>query len=106
MTVTGKWTKEEDNILVQAVKANPHNKAQAFRQASKEIHRSFGACCQRWYSVLGNPENKKYVGTCFTMLGEASSLCNRSIHRYGVHVIPMRHKKSIWETIKNLLNLK
>ena len=32
-----KWTDEEDEILVQAVKANIHNKAQAFREAAEKV---------------------------------------------------------------------
>lgn len=106
MTVTGKWTKEEDNILVQAIKANPHNKSKAFKQASEQLNRTSNACSQRWYLVLSNPENKKYVGTCFTMLGEASALCNRSMNRYGVHITPIKHELNLWNKIKQLLGFK
>ena len=35
-----RWTKEEDEILVQAIKANPHNKAQAFKIAAEKVNHS------------------------------------------------------------------
>jgi hypothetical protein len=105
MTKRVLWTKEEDEILVQAVKANPHNKAQAFRNASEKLDRSVGAISFRWYECLSNPKSKCYVGCMFTMIGHASRLDNRTINRENVHVTPMPVKKGLWRKIKELLNL-
>lgn len=100
-----KWTAEEDEILVQAIKANPHNKQEAFRKASEEIGRSAKCCSNRWYQALSNPEHKAYVGCMFTMIGMASRLDNRTINRDNVHITPKKTKKSLWAKVKALLGL-
>lgn len=64
-----KWTVEEDEILVQAINANPHNKAKKpSREVSEKIGRSAKCCSNRWYQALSNPEHKSYVGCMFTMV--------------------------------------
>lgn len=101
-----RWTKEEDEILVQAIKANPHNKAEAFRYvATKLANRDVKSCENRWYKQLSNPESKHYVGCMFTMIGVSSRLDNRTIDREEVHIKPKQIKKGLWEKIKTLLGL-
>lgn len=100
-----KWTKEEDEILVQAIKANPHNKAKAFREAAEKVNHSEKCCSGRWYKVLSNPEHKKYVGCMFTMIGVASKLDNRTVNRDKVHITPTKTKKGLWAKVKALLGL-
>lgn len=101
-----RWTKEEEKILVQAIEANPHNKQRAFRQAAAKLeNRSEKSCELRWYLVLSNPKHKKYVGCKFTMVGVTSRLDNRTINRDKVHIIPEKHKKSLWAKIKALLGI-
>lgn len=100
-----KWTKEEDEILVQAVKANPYNKSEAFRAASKKVNHNEVSCSSRWYTHLSNPESKHYVGCMFTMIGVASRFDNRTSNREGTHVTPVKIKRSLWSKIKALLGL-
>lgn len=100
-----KWTPEEDEILVQAIKANPHNKAKAFREVSKKIGRSDKCCSNRWYQALSNPYNKAYVGCMFTMVGIHSKMDNRTVNREKVHIAPTRVKKGLWAKVKALLGL-
>lgn len=100
-----KWTAEEDETLVQAIKANPHNKAKAFREASEKVGRSAKCCSNRWYQALSNPEHKSYVGCMFTMLSVSSRLDNRTVNREKVHITPTKTKKSLWTKIKALLGL-
>ena len=101
-----KWTKEEDKILVQAVKANPHNKAEAFRYAATKLeNRDAKSCSNRWYMQLSNPESKHYVGCMFTMIGVTSKLDDRTVNREGVHVTPTKTPKGLWSKIKKLLGL-
>lgn len=100
-----KWTAEEDKILVQTVKANPHNKAQAFREAAEKVNHSEKVCSNRWYQILSNPEHKKYVGCMFTMIGISSKLDNRTINRDKVHITLTKTKKGLWAKAKALLGL-
>lgn len=98
-----KWTKEEDNILVQAIKANPHNKAEAFRVASKKLNRNAKSCSNRWYNTLSNPESENYAGCMFTLIGHSSRLDNRTMATHNVQ--PIKTNKSLWGKIKELLGL-
>lgn len=101
-----RWTNEEDTVLVQAIKANLHNRSQAFREAAAKLEdRDETSCSNRWYIVLGNPEHKKYVGCMFTMVGAKSKLDNRTSSREGVHITPTKTKKGLWAKIKTLLGL-
>ena len=100
-----KWTEEEDEILVQAIKANPHNKAEAFREVASKIDRSEAAISYRWYQSLSNPESKHYVGCMFTMVGISSRLDNRTVNRDGVNITPVKTKRGLWSKIKTLLDL-
>ena len=100
-----RWTREEDEILVQAIKANPHNKAQAFKIAAEKVNHSEASCASRWYARLSNPTNKNYVGCMFTMIGAASKLDNRTVNREGGHVTPTKTPKGLWSKIKKLLSL-
>lgn len=104
MATKRRWTKEEDEILVQVIKDCPHNRSKAFNIAASILNRTVNAITQRWYNTLSNPESPKYTGCCFTMLGEASSLVNRST--ITPKVIPKDHKPSIWYRIKKLLGIK
>lgn len=103
MIVRRRWTKEEDETLVQVIKGHPHNRSEAFIIASSILNRTVSAITQRWYRVLSDPESPKYTGCCFTMLGEASSLVNRSV--ITPKVVPIDYKPSIWYRIKKLLGI-
>lgn len=98
-----KWTPEEDKVLVQAVKANPHNKRKAFRNASLKLDRTVESCSSRWYNALSDPENKNYVGCIFTMVSRNTSLTNRVFENTHVKQRPV--KAGIWNKIKKLLGL-
>ena len=100
-----RWTKKEDKILVQAVKANLHNKSKAFRAASKKVNHNEVSCSCRWYNHLSNPESKHYVGCIFTMIGVTSRLDNRTVNREKAHITPKKVKKSLRAKVKALLGL-
>lgn len=101
-----KWTDEEDAILVQAVKANPHNKAQAFREIAEKTGHTVTSCSSRWYTILSNPKHKKCISeVCFTMVGVGSRLDNRTINRDKVHIAPTKTKKGLWAKVKALLGI-
>lgn len=101
-----KWTAEEDEILVQAIKANPHNRQEAFKQAVAKLEtRDVKSCANRWYGILSNPKNKAYVGCVFTMIGVSSRLDNRTSNVENAHITPIKSTKTIWSKIKKLLGL-
>lgn len=106
MATRKSWTKEEDEILVQAIKANPHNKAKAFKEVAEKVNHNINSCSTRWYRVLSNPENKKYVGTLCTLVGNKSKFDNRSVYREKSHTKPQKQKGNLWSKIKSLLNIK
>lgn len=102
-----KWTKEEDKILVQAIKASPHNKWDAFKKASIKLEgRTIESCRNRWYYQLSNEYSKYYVGSLFTLIGHSSRLDNRTFYKESCHVTPTKSPKSLWDKIKKLLKLK
>lgn len=93
-----KWTKEEEEILVQAIQANPHNISEALRTASATINRSFNACQFHWYGVL-SPKNKPdKTGVSFVSIGKHTICKNRKNTTK-----PERY--SLWSKIKRLLKL-
>lgn len=98
-----KWTVEEENILVQLIQENPHNKAEAFRLATLKINRSEGSCSQRWYKYLSNPYSDKYVGCAFLTVGRETYLQNRTMWSDNCSVIePAKVKSTLWSRIKRL----
>lgn len=107
MTKFTRWTKEEDKILVRAIKANPHNKAEAIRKVLHKLNnRTKLAAEARWYKILSNPEHKKYVGCLFTMIGYRSRYDNRSVNKKKSYWVPEKSTESIWNKIKRLLGIK
>lgn len=102
-----RWTKEEDDILVQAIRLSPYNKLQAIREVLEKLPgRTEGACVQRWYTSLSNPESKYYVGCMFTMLGYESRMDNRTMYTEGYSIEPIKSTIRIWNKIKKFLGLK
>lgn len=97
-----KWTKEEEEILVQAISANPHNISEALRTVSATINRSFSSCQFHWYAVL-SPKNKpNKMGISFVSIGPNTIYKNRK--NSGTSTI-QPEKSTIWSRIKRLLKL-
>lgn len=104
MATRRRWTEEEDNILVQAVQANPHNLSDCFRLVASRTDRTEAACSLRWYTVL-NVSNNPRVGTLFMTISNDSLYINRKNHFNGVHARPINYNEEQWERIKELLNI-
>lgn len=105
MTQRNRWTDEEDKVLVQAIKASPHNKSAAFQKVARKTNHNVNSCSTRWYNVLSNPEHKKYVGCMYTTIGITRRLDNRTVSRKKSHITPVKVKKSLWNRLKELLGL-
>ena len=97
-----KWTKEEEEILVQAIQANPHNISEALKTASNTINRSFLACQFHWYGVLSPKDKPNKMGISFVSIGPNTIYKNRK--NSGTSTI-QPEKSTIWSRIKRLLKL-
>ena len=97
-----RWTKEEEEILVQAIAANPHNLSEALRTASNTINRSFLACQFHWYVVLSPKDKPSKMGISFVSIGPNTVYKNRK--NSGTSMI-QPEKSTIWSRIKRLLKL-
>ena len=97
-----KWTKEEEEILVQAIQANPHNISEALRTASATMNRSFKACQFHWYGVLSPKDKPNRMGISFVSIGPNTIYKNRK--NSGTSTI-QPEKSTIWSRIKRLLKL-
>ena len=97
-----KWTKEEEEILVQAIQANPHNISEALKTASNTINRSFLACQFHWYGVLSPKDKPNKMGISFVSIGSNTVYKNRK--NSGTSTI-QPEKSTIWFRIKRLLKL-
>ena len=97
-----RWTKEEEEILVQAIQANPHNISEALRTASATINRSFEACRFHWYEVLSSKNNPTKIGISFVSIGPNTIYKNRK--NSGTSIV-QPEKSTLWSRIKRLLKL-
>lgn len=57
-----KWSKEEEDVILQQVKLYPENLQKAFEESSRILPlRSQKSCCARWYKVISVREGKDSV---------------------------------------------
>ena len=98
MTARKRWTKEEEEILVQAVKANPHNLEEAFRKVAKEIGRTQNAVHHKWYIKM------KHNSRCFITISSEKQMINGKNYTNRNSSSPVDTIKTLWEKLKNLIN--
>lgn len=98
MTTRKRWTKEEEEILVQAVKANPHNLAEAFRKVAKEIGRTTQTVHHRWYAKM------RHTSKCFITISSEKQMINGKNYTSRNSSSPVTTIKTLWEKLKNLIN--
>lgn len=98
MTAKKRWTKEEEEILVQAVKANPHNLEEAFRKVAKETDRTTLAIRDKWYRKI------KHNSKCFITISSEKQMINGKNYTSRNSSSPVATIKTLWEKLKNLIN--
>ena len=104
MTTKKRWTDEENNILVQAITANPHNIKEACRYASTQLEgRTPSACVFHWYKALASAKNPTKVGITFIAIGPKTVYKNRK-NSGNTFVKPERN--TLWTKIKKFIRLK
>lgn len=94
-----KWTKEEEDILVQAIKSYPHNIKVACNIAANKINRGEKACSLHWYQVLSKQEK---LGVTFLVVGNKSICKNKKIIRPKSKVQPIKTRFNLLTRILKL----
>lgn len=94
-----RWSKEEEQVLLNCVKENPNNLQKAFKLAAIELKRSISSCSNRWYQTLNKTE------VCFVTIGTKTKNKNKKIVTDNTSDNTETVKATIWEKIKKLLKL-
>lgn len=92
-----RWTKEEDKVLLESVKAAPHNLKQAFKQASSKLNRSATACTSRWYTELSKRKESENVAF---MCVSAKKM---SVNRKTLSEDNSPEAPSLWKRVMNFI---
>ena len=101
-----RYTKEEDDRIMEVIQENPENLQKAFRILSEELNRSIRALTNRWYMVLNNHESPKYRGTtCFMTISKRKKFVNRKTFNTPSEKVK-KNSTSIWTKILKLLRMK
>ena len=104
MVTKKRWTDEENNILVQAIIANPHNIREACRHAATKLEgRTPRACIRHWYKVIAPANNLTKLGVSFLAVGPKTIYKNRK--NSGSSTV-QPEKNTLWTKIKKFIGLK
>lgn len=93
-----KWTKIEEDILIEQVQKNVHNLKKAFESTSELTGRSLKACELHWYSSILKKKNPEI---CFVTISKKSSNVNRKIIKENTIDTSSKTKRTLWERIIN-----
>ena len=102
MSTRKRWTNEEDEMLVQAIKANPHNLHVAFNLVAVKTGRTKDTVRIRWYEVV---RHKSY---CFLTISRDKKMYNSKTYspESGHTKAPKETSISLWRRIKVALGWK
>lgn len=102
MITRKRWTKEEEEILVQAVKANPHNLSKAFREVAAQLDRTEAAVSRQWYTKT------RLNSICFVTVSQGTEFKNGKnyVPMSGHTNTPSASNKTLWGKLKALLGWK
>lgn len=104
MATRRRWTKEEEEILVQAISANPHNISEACRYAATKLEgRTSDTCYRHWYQAIAPAQNPTKLGVSFLAIGPKTVYKNRK-NSGNTFVKP--EKNTLWKKIKKIIGLK
>lgn len=103
MVTKRRWTDEENNILVQAIIANPHNIQGACKYAATKLEgRTPKACELHWYQVIAPANNPTKLGVSFLAVGPKTIYKNRK--NSGSSIV-QPEKSTLWAKIRKLIGL-
>ena len=103
MATKRRWTDEENNILVQAITANPHNIQEACKYAATKLDRTSKACELHWYQVIAPANKPTKLGVSFLAVGPKTIYKNR---KNSGTSIAQPEKNTLWTKIKKFIGLK
>lgn len=94
-----KFTPEEDNIIIDAVKKNPQNINKAFVLIAPKINRTVDSIRVRYYGrIAKNKDNK-----LFLTVSERRKLTNYKVQRDDMEAKAERSTKPKWRRILDIL---
>lgn len=94
----GRYTDEEDSVIISEIRKSPHNLSVAFRATSEKIGRSYSSVSLHWYTVL----RRKQGAVFMTVSGDMCTVNGKNVVVIKENTFPIR--KSIWSRIKKLFN--
>ena len=104
MVTKRRWTDEENNILVQAITANPHDIKEACKYAATKLKgRTPKACELHWYQVIAPANNPTKFGVSFLAVDPKTIYKDR---KNSGNSIVQTEKNTLWARIKKLIGLK
>lgn len=95
-TIKRRYTKEENEYIVNAIIKDPWNISKVIKQLSIDLDRTEAGLRQHWYTRLSKKTDK-----CFLVVGKSSHSKNRKNN--GKIEKPSKSKKNIWKYLISLL---
>lgn len=106
MSNQGKYTKEEDLVILSKVKENPSNLSQCFRECSVILNRKATSISTHYYQVLAKPNHNNKGKALFSLIGGKSQNTNRKVIREEAKATkqnPTSINQSKWRRILNII---
>lgn len=106
MVKQGKYTKEEDLVILSKVSSNPSNLSQCFRELSVELNRNTNSISSHYYMVLTKANTNTPSKALFSLFGSKNQNINRKQTRGGVKATKQNSARicpSKWRRILNII---
>ncbi len=104
---TDKWTKQQEQLLIDNIKSSPNNLMEAFRITSAQIDKSVNSIVFRWYGQ----KSKNYIGlkdrcvpVFMTISGKTNNV-NRKIVTQDTSDNTIKSNNNIWKKLLSLFKL-
>lgn len=94
-----KFTPEEDNMIVEAIKKNPQNISKCFVMLAPKLNRSVDSIRCHYYSMIVKDDSNKL----FLTVSSRKKYTNYKVQRKGMKAKPTQTTKSKWRRILDIL---